>query len=95
LVEELHAGNVAAARALGGLETVSEATVLALAASLEPSAAARFDLDLPYEAGLALIRLGASEHPSVLCKIEASESANDTWAKVRAWAAKQDGAVSG
>jgi hypothetical protein len=82
LVEELHAGNAAAAKALGGLETVSEATVLALATSLEPSAAAQFDLDLPYETSLALIRLGASEPPSVLCEIEASESANDTWAKV-------------
>lgn len=95
LVEELYAGKAAAAKALGGLERVSEATVLALAASLEPPPAERFDLDLPYEAGLALIRLGASEHPSVLRKIEASERANDTWVKVRVWAVKQDGAVSG
>lgn len=89
LVKELHAGNAAAAKALGGLEQPSEATVEALASSLGPPVAARFDIDLPYEAGLALIRLGASDHPSVLRAIESSKSANANWAKVREWVAKQ------
>lgn len=95
LVEELQAGNTAAATALGGLGRASEATVEALASSLESPATARFAIDLPYEAGLALMRLGASEHPSVLRSIEASKSANAIWAKVREWVAKQGGLASG
>jgi hypothetical protein len=95
LVKELHAGNVVAATALGRLGRVSEGTVEALAASLEPPVAAGIGIDVPYEAGLALIRLGASDHPSVLRLIEASKRANANWAKVREWAAKQDGAASG
>jgi hypothetical protein len=94
LVKELHAGNAAAATALGGLGHVSEATVETLAASLEPPATGRFDIDLPYEAGFALMRLGASGHPSVLRVIEASERANANWSKVREWIARQNGATS-
>jgi hypothetical protein len=95
LVKELQAGSAVAAKALGGLGRVSEATVEALAVSLEPPTAARFDIDLPYEAGLALMRLGAAEHPSVLRLIEASKRAEANWAKVREWAAKQGGVASG
>jgi hypothetical protein len=95
LMKDLLAGNAVAARALGGLGHVSEATIEALAASLEPPAVARLDIDLPYEAGLALIRLGVSEHSSVRRVTDASKTANANWAKVREWVAKRDGAVSG
>ncbi|GLQ87857.1 hypothetical protein [Dyella flagellata] len=92
LVKELHAGKAVAATALG---QAGETTVEALAISLDPPAAARFELELPYEAGLALMRLGASEHPSVLRSIEASKSAKANWTKVREWAARRSGIASG
>lgn len=93
LVRELHAGRAAAATALGGLGRASETTIEALAACLEPPATARSDIDLPYEAGLALMRLGASDHLSVLRVIEVSHRANAIWAKVREWVAKSGGAA--
>jgi hypothetical protein len=95
LVKELHAGSAMAAAALGGLGLVSEATVEALAASLASPAGAQFDIDLPFEAGLALMRLGAFEHPSVLHLIKASKSADAHWVNVREWAAKQGGVSAG
>jgi hypothetical protein len=90
LVEELHAGSAIAARALGCLGRVGEAAIEALAVSLGPSDAARSDVDLPFEAAYALMRLGASEHPSVLRSIERSQKAKANWARVREWAARRD-----
>ena len=94
LVKELQAGNAIAAKALGLLGQASETTIGALADSLESAGAARSDFDLPYEAGFALIRLGASEHPSVLRSIGASKRACANWAKAREWAAKRDDTTS-
>jgi len=94
LVRELLVGSEAAARALGGLGSAEAETIEALAACLDPPDPKHSDVGLSFDAGVALIRLGASEHPSVLHRIEASKKASASLADARRYVAKWKSAPS-
>lgn len=80
IVKELLCGSEAAARALGHLGGAEEETIEALVICLDPPDLRHSDVGLPVEASVALIRLGFSEHPSVLHRTETSHRANASWA---------------
>lgn len=95
LVMELRAGSAVAATALGGLAQASKETFEVLAATLAAPAATRQDINLPFEAAMALVRLGALEDPSVRQLLETSKRAEAILAKVRRRVATQGGVSVG
>ena len=93
LALELRAGSATAARALAAMGDAGTETIEALAICLDPPAPS--DFDLPIEAGVALIRLGATEHALVLRMVETSRRASSSWSLARQWGARWESVSSG